>query len=487
MITEKFKSKGTLLLAAGGLVVATLSLLETRIEWLAELCGLFGGGCTEAKTYTLLTIPVAAWGVAYYLVLLGILTPALFLNKPNKPAPQKRKKKAAEPESADPIRPMIERWRLRMIMIGFGVELTFLQFMIAERFLCLFCILNAAVQVGLFLLVLDRKRAWEVPAVCLLAFVISNHILSSENLKRPASAAACAKGPSEAAARVGDETITYQDFISPIATRIYKMEQEIYRLKKETLEQFIDQRLLELDAEKRGIDPAQLLRSLLTETDAASGRSNDRYRPPPQAQRVEKIIKEYTAPLRKTYPVQTFLELPPMPLTNVTPGNSPSMGPRDAAVTVIEFSDYLCPACRKGHSTVKKIRDSYKDKIRWVFKDFPLSRHRGAKKMAAAARCAHEQGKFWEYQDLLFSADGKPTNEMLRSFAQKLGLDENQFNLCLSNDGHVRSINAEKARAKNSGISSTPTLVINGRLRTGVPSYDFLKKTIDAALEAASR
>ncbi len=84
------------------------------------------------------------------------------------------------------------------------------------------------------------------------------------------------------------------------------------------------------------------------------------------------------------------------------------MGPADALVVVVEFSDYLCPGCRKGYEITKTIRDKYRDRIRWVFKDFPLDRHEGADKMAEAAHCANDQGKFWQYQDLLFSSENTP-------------------------------------------------------------------------------
>lgn len=458
MIKKQTKDRLLFFLSAIGLVVATLSFFENRIDWLAAICGVFGDGCKETATYTLFSIPVAIWGIVYYLILIGVLL---------------RMKSLA----------------LKVIMLGFGVELALIGLMAGQRFFCLFCVLNAAVQVGIFLTALERERGWEIAAICLGAFIVSNVTLDHENKPTSPSGLSCAENPDAIVASVGGKKITCRDAFSQDATRIYKMRHKIYRFQKERLKETIDNMLLELDAENKGMSVEALRNNLLTDNKAAldKERPSRPKRRHSSQHRNDKVIEKHTTALKKTYPVESFLTPPPLPYINVDVGDSPSIGSSEALVTVIEFSDYQCPACRKGHPTVARIRKIYKDKIRWVFKDFPLNRHKSAKRMAAAARCADEQGKFWEYQDLLFSAKGETGPGDLMRFAGKLNLNAKQFEECLSNGNYIRKIEQEKNQAKAAGVSSTPTLVINGRLQIGVPSFDRLKHLIDDALKAASK
>ena len=165
---------------------------------------------------------------------------------------------------------------------------------------------------------------------------------------------------------------------------------------------------------------------------------------------------------------------------------SPTHGPADAAVTVVEFSDYLCPACRQAHEITKEIKDRYAGKIRWVFKDFPLPAHEGADFLAAAARCADDQGKFREYQDKLFAAEEPPNTDQLKAFAEELNLNLDDFTQCLEKEAHLSEVESDVEEAKETGISATPTFLINGRMHTGAPSVEELSEIIDEELERAS-
>lgn len=105
-------------------------------------------------------------------------------------------------------------------------------------------------------------------------------------------------------------------------------------------------------------------------------------------------MQAFILPLMEKYGFQDLFSPPKLPLTQVRIDNNFATGPENAAVTIVEFSDYLCPMCRKGHDITRKIRQKYQEKIRWIFKDYPLKMHKGAKYLAMAARCAGEQGKF---------------------------------------------------------------------------------------------
>ena len=164
----------------------------------------------------------------------------------------------------------------------------------------------------------------------------------------------------------------------------------------------------------------------------------------------------------------------------------PALGPSDAAVVVIEFSDPFCPACREAHQTGQAVKKAYEDRIRWVFMDFPLEMHKGAKKAAQAAHCAEDQGKFWQYQEMLYGANDEPDVEQLKSFADSLGLDRRQFDACLDSDAHLQQIEKDIQAGRKAGVSATPTFIINGEMESGALDLDEFKQKIDLALESAA-
>jgi protein-disulfide isomerase len=164
----------------------------------------------------------------------------------------------------------------------------------------------------------------------------------------------------------------------------------------------------------------------------------------------------------------------------------PALGPSNAATVVIEFSDPFCPACRKAHQTGQAVKKAYRNRIRWIFMDFPLEMHKGAKKAAQAAHCAEAQGKFWEYQEMLYSADGEPDVDQLKSYADALGLERRQFDACLDSDAYRRQIEKDIQTGRSAGITATPTFIIGGEMISGALTLDEFKQKIDAALKSAA-
>ncbi len=161
-------------------------------------------------------------------------------------------------------------------------------------------------------------------------------------------------------------------------------------------------------------------------------------------------------------------------------GRNPALGPEDAPVEVIEFSDYLCPVCRGARPMVNRIREEYKGKIRWVYMDFPLEMHEGARELARAPRCAGDQGKFWEYQELLLGAHGRPGPRDLEEYAGRLGLDIGRFRACLAGTRHADEIEQDITEGVQARVSATPTFLVNGKAFVA-PSYEVLKGAIDSA------
>ena len=166
--------------------------------------------------------------------------------------------------------------------------------------------------------------------------------------------------------------------------------------------------------------------------------------------------------------------------------DDPILGPEDAAITIIEFSDYECPYCRRWHQEVLPLLiEEYPDEVRYVFRDFPLtSIHSNAIPAAIAANCAGEQEAeaYWDYNQLLFSMDLGLGPEAYMGYAEELDLDTDAFTECLESDRHEEEVMADFEYASQLGIRSTPTFFINGIALVGAQPYEVFKQVIDQEL-----
>ena len=161
----------------------------------------------------------------------------------------------------------------------------------------------------------------------------------------------------------------------------------------------------------------------------------------------------------------------------------PSLGPADAPITIVEFSDFECPFCRRfQQETYKNLLDAYPGKIRFVYRNLPLtSIHPDAFPAAVAALCADDQDAFFPYHDKLFSSDQLGKAVYLQ-YASDLGLDMTTFEACVGSDSHNAAIQADSDFAVNLGINSTPTFFINGLAVIGAQPLDVFKQVIDKEL-----
>jgi protein-disulfide isomerase len=163
---------------------------------------------------------------------------------------------------------------------------------------------------------------------------------------------------------------------------------------------------------------------------------------------------------------------------------APSTGPENAAITIVEFSDYQCPYCTKWHQEVyHQLMETYKGKIRFIYKDFPLfSIHENAIPAAEAAYCAGEQNKYWEYHDRLFSGNAQLNLATFQQYGIDVSLDMDKFNTCLTNRTYQKEVEDNYQWAANLGIQSTPTFFINGLAMVGALPYASFKQVIDDEL-----
>jgi len=201
--------------------------------------------------------------------------------------------------------------------------------------------------------------------------------------------------------------------------------------------------------------------------------------------RIVEFLKEQKAAARK----ETFInELKSKyktvvnlkaPVVEVSTGGRPEKGPKDAPITMIVFSDYECPFCRRAESTVEEVLKKYEGKIKYVFRDYPLPFHSKARPAAVAANCAIPQNKYFEYNNKLFVTDLSPEN--FKKIATDLGMDPKKFDECVAKNDQ-KSIETDLADGGAVGVNGTPAFFINGRMLSGAQPAEAFTVIIDEEL-----
>jgi protein-disulfide isomerase len=179
----------------------------------------------------------------------------------------------------------------------------------------------------------------------------------------------------------------------------------------------------------------------------------------------------------------------PQPLAPSQPvavdASGPSIGDPNAPVTIIEFSDFECPFCKRfKDQTFPSIEQNYIDtgKVRIVFRHYPLPFHQNAQKAHEASICAHDQGKFWEYHDALFANQADLSVPALKQYATNLGLNTATFNNCLDSGKYAQAVQDDLVAGSAAGVSGTPSFFVNGQLVVGAQPYSAFQQAIEAAL-----
>ncbi len=178
---------------------------------------------------------------------------------------------------------------------------------------------------------------------------------------------------------------------------------------------------------------------------------------------------------------------PPQRVNGVSVDDDPFLGPEDAPVTIVEFSDFQCPYCKRFRDqTFDALREQYGDQIRIVYRDFPLSSiHPDAQKAAEAGECADEQGLFWEMHDIIYANQVVGLSvDALTSYAEQIdGLDVDQFAECVSSGKYAEEVAADLRDGTSYGVSGTPTFFINGYRLVGAQPLAAFTALIDQELQ----
>ncbi len=193
-------------------------------------------------------------------------------------------------------------------------------------------------------------------------------------------------------------------------------------------------------------------------------------------QRKKEAYREYAGELAVEYGV-AFL-LPPIRFDIPVAGH-PSIGPEEAPVTIVEFSDFECPHCSGAEKDLRQLYEEFEGKIRIVFRQYPLWMiHEKAWKAAEASLCAAEQGKFWEMHNLLFARQDKLDDQGLKEMAGQLGIDQERFNNSLDSGKYAAAVELDLVDGSKAGVSGTPSFFINGRPLEDRFSYESIRKIV---------
>jgi protein-disulfide isomerase len=176
--------------------------------------------------------------------------------------------------------------------------------------------------------------------------------------------------------------------------------------------------------------------------------------------------------------------LPPEVQAKLAGAGAPSFGPENAKVTIVEFSDFQCPFCTRAASVANEIKQKYGDKVRFVFRQYPLPMHGDAHLAAQAALAAHQQGKFWEYHDLLFANQRALTRSSLEDYAKQANLNIDLLKKALDDQSLKAAVDADVKLGEEVNVSGTPTVFINGKRVPNPTEFAPVAKLIDAALGA---
>jgi len=275
---------------------------------------------------------------------------------------------------------------------------------------------------------------------------------------------------------------------------------KVHEFRSERLNRMIDERLLEAEARTRGVDPDTLLQEA---ADNAPGPSEEqvsaffsqnqarlqdatleqiapRIREHLQQQNQQQAVLAFVASLRERSAVKVEFEPPRVEVAAI----GPALGPEVAPVTVVEFSDFQCPFCSRAAPVLKQLRERYPEKVRVVYRHFPLdSIHPHARPAAEASMCAGEQDRFWEFHDLLFANSKALSDDDLAGYAEQLSLDAEVFQACIAEGRFRDAVQQDLDDGRRAGVSGTPSFFVNGRMLGGAVPLEEFVKVIESELQ----
>ncbi len=304
-------------------------------------------------------------------------------------------------------------------------------------------------------------------------------------------------------AKIGSEEITEEALIGEDKVDFFELKKKEYDLKMDRLNKLLIDKLIGAEAKKAGLGLEDYINKKVAGGEIKVSDKDykkfvaDKRIPEAQitpqikekinaymkTQKKQELIEAYVAKLTKSSPVEVFFKKPKMDI-QVEVGTSPSFGKTNAAVTVIEFSDFQCPFCSRAADTITELKKKYGSKVRFAFKHFPLPMHNNAKPASEASMCVNEQStdKFWKYHDKLFKNQDKLDSASLEKYAKEIGADLKKYTDCMSAKKYKTAVEKDLEYGEKIGVRSTPTFFVNGQLLSGALPLDSFSDLIEEEL-----
>lgn len=310
---------------------------------------------------------------------------------------------------------------------------------------------------------------------------------------------------------INGESITEKAFNEKLSGRekgaMMKAKAELYEAKKGALDEFVFNQLVDAEAKKKGVSSDEYLKKEIdgkikkvSDSEVtkfyndvkAQSEKGGRSIPALDDNVKDKIRQQLSMKSMMDRRDTLFSELMSrnkviyaldQPRVQVEVGSLPGKGSDKAKVTIVEFSDFQCPFCKKGSDTLKDVIKKYGSKVKYHFRDFPLSFHDRGKPASNAARCAAEQGKFWEFHDSLFADQKKLADEDFIALGKKLNLDMGKFEPCVKESKRMADVEKDIQAGENAGVSGTPAYFINGVFVSGALPLKKFEEMIDEELK----
>jgi protein-disulfide isomerase len=306
---------------------------------------------------------------------------------------------------------------------------------------------------------------------------------------------------SEVAAYLNGAPITIDEMEREAAPHLNRLENERYNILRATLRQMAIDRLIARAAESQGLTVEAYLKQEVNDKIArptqeevvtyyeankstAGGRTFEELMQPiferlevdRLAVRRDNLEKSLLAASDLSFELDApRVEIPTLE-SEMVRGNA------DAPVTIVEYADFQCPYCRRAFPIIERLLAEYPDTVRYSFRDYPLNNHTRSRPAAQAARCAEDQGKFWDYFENLMVMKGDLSDTDLTNRAVDTGMDRAEFVACMQSERYSDMVEHSIGEAESLGVISTPTFFINGRMMRGAKPYDEFKSIVDEEL-----
>ena len=304
------------------------------------------------------------------------------------------------------------------------------------------------------------------------------------------------------AAKFMGEEISMEELHKGIESEIYAAQKRIFNIKMNKLRSYILDKLIAAHPKKKNLSNDQFIdqviakgltvspkeiNAFIAERKVPKNHINDNFKKRLKKylkrQKKSKALEHWIAKQTAKKPVEVYLVEPQAPVFDIPTEGVPFSGPADGKVTLVEFSDFQCPHCRKGAEVIGKLKDKYKGKLKVVFKNFPLKMHNHAQIAAEASLCAQDQKAFWKMHDKMFADAANLDKESLKKKAREIGLDGKKFDECLDSEVNKKRVMADIEDGKSVGVRSTPAFFINGKkVGRGSRTVEFFADLIDKEL-----